>query len=112
MASRRIRRWDESRPPIFVDDRARPLNAGLAAAYRMEGTMIETSTNPSPHPAVTLLGAGTMGTAMAQRLLDLGFRVDVWNRTPTQVTALTQHGATASTKPAEAVAAADVVVTM
>ncbi|OLD07127.1 MAG: hypothetical protein AUI90_11020 [Deltaproteobacteria bacterium 13_1_40CM_3_69_14] len=49
---------------------------------------------------------------MAQRMLDLGFPVNVWNRTPGQVIALTKHGATARAKPTEAVAAAEIVVTM
>ncbi len=75
-------------------------------------TMTDTTSNSFPRPAIALLGAGTMGSAMAQRLLDQGFRVGVWNRTPTPLAALTQHGAAASTTPAEAVAAADVVVTM
>ena len=35
-----------------------------------------------PRPRVALLGAGTMGAGMAHRLLELGFSVDVWNRTP------------------------------
>src|SRR6266481_2340044 len=74
--------------------------------------MTDTTSNSFPRPAIALLGAGTMGSAMAQRLLDLGFRVDVWNRTATPLAALTQHGATASRTPSEAVAIADVVVTM
>src|SRR5437899_3245318 len=61
---------------------------------------------------VALLGAGTMGSGMAQRMLDLGFPVNVWNRTPGQVIALTKHGATARAKPTEAAAASEVVVTM
>jgi 3-hydroxyisobutyrate dehydrogenase len=53
-----------------------------------------------------------MGACMAQRMLDLGFPVDVWNRTPGPAAALAEHGATVRAKPTEAVAAADVVVTM
>jgi len=74
--------------------------------------MIDTTTNPSSRPAIALLGAGTMGSAMTGRLLDQGFRVTVWNRTPTPLIPLTQRGATARAKPAEAVAAAEVVITM
>jgi len=74
--------------------------------------MIDTTTNPSSRPAIALLGAGTMGCAMTERLLDQGFRVTVWNRTPTPLIPLTQRGATARAKPAEAVAAAEVVITM
>jgi 3-hydroxyisobutyrate dehydrogenase len=53
-----------------------------------------------------------MGAGMAQRMLDLGFKVNVWNRSPGPAVALAQHGATVREKPAEAVAAADVAVTM
>ena len=53
-----------------------------------------------------------MGAGMAQRMLDLGFKVDVWNRSPGPAVALAEHGATVRAKPAEAVAAADVAVTM
>src|SRR5437868_13070090 len=75
--------------------------------------MMETTTSqPSRRPAVALLGAGTMGAGMAQRMLDLGFPVNVWNRSPGPVVALTEHGATVRAKPTEAVAAAEVVVTM
>jgi 3-hydroxyisobutyrate dehydrogenase len=65
-----------------------------------------------PRPVVALLGAGTMGAGMAQRMLDLGFPVSVWNRTAGPTAALAEHGATVRAKPIEAVAAAEVVVTM
>src|SRR6266851_1535329 len=73
--------------------------------------MVETKAKP-PRPRVALLGAGTMGAGMAQRMLDLGFPVNVWNRTPGPTAALAEHGATVRAKPIEAVAAAEVVVTM
>jgi 3-hydroxyisobutyrate dehydrogenase len=65
-----------------------------------------------PRPRVALLGAGTMGSGMAQRLLDQGFSVDVWNRTPGPAAHLAESGATAYADPARAVAAAEVVLTM
>jgi len=74
--------------------------------------MMETTNQPSRRPAVALLGTGTMGSGMAQRMLDLGFPVNVWNRNPGPVTALTEHGATARETPTDAVAAAEIVVTM
>jgi 3-hydroxyisobutyrate dehydrogenase len=63
-------------------------------------------------PSVTLLGVGTMGAAMAERLLDNGFAVGVWNRTPGPAAQVAQHGATAYATPRQAVAGADVVITM
>jgi 3-hydroxyisobutyrate dehydrogenase len=53
-----------------------------------------------------------MGAGMTQRLLELGFPVDVWNRTPGPAARLAERGATAHIDPAQAVAAANVVLTM
>ena len=65
-----------------------------------------------PRPRVSLLGAGTMGAGMAQRLLDLGFPVDVWDRAPGPSARLAERGATAHPEAAQAVAGADIVLTM
>jgi 3-hydroxyisobutyrate dehydrogenase len=70
------------------------------------------SPDASPRQRIALLGAGTMGAGMTLRLLELGFPVDVWNRTPGPAARLAEHGATAHIDPAQAVAAADVVLTM
>jgi 3-hydroxyisobutyrate dehydrogenase len=53
-----------------------------------------------------------MGAGMAQRMLDLGFPVVVWNRTPGPTVALASRGATVRANPTEAVAAAEVALTM
>ena len=42
---------------------------------------------------VSLLGLGSMGTAMATRLLEQGFDVDVWNRSPKEIGDLLDEGA-------------------
>lgn len=68
--------------------------------------------NRPERPRVTLLGTGIMGGGMAERLLDQGFTVDVWDRTPAATARLVQRGATAHSQPGEAVRAADVAVTM
>jgi 3-hydroxyisobutyrate dehydrogenase len=49
---------------------------------------------------------------MATRLLEAGFVVRVWNRSPKRVTALVKLGAIATSSPAEAATGADVLVTM
>jgi 3-hydroxyisobutyrate dehydrogenase len=72
-----------------------------------ESTAIQTS-----HPTVAILGIGTMGSGMAQRLLELGFPVTVWNRTQEPALALVEHGAAAGATAMAAVTQADVVVTM
>jgi len=42
---------------------------------------------------VSLVGLGSMGTAMAHRLLDQGFDLDIWNRSPRDVSELLDKGA-------------------
>lgn len=42
---------------------------------------------------VSLLGLGSMGMAMATRLLEQGFDVDVWNRSPKEIGDLLDKGA-------------------
>jgi 3-hydroxyisobutyrate dehydrogenase len=72
----------------------------------------KTSTTPPPRRTVALIGLGTMGTGIAERLLEQGFDVDVWNRTPGPAAYLAERGATAHITPDQAAARADVVLTM
>jgi 3-hydroxyisobutyrate dehydrogenase len=58
---------------------------------------------------VALLGTGLMGAPMARRLVARGFPLRVWNRTPAKAEGL---GAAVAASPAEAVAEAEVVITM
>lgn len=74
--------------------------------------MSENKETSSPRPTVAVLGAGTMGAAIAERLLEQGFAVDVWNRTAGPAARLAQRGATAHARPDQAAAEADVVLTM
>jgi 3-hydroxyisobutyrate dehydrogenase len=74
--------------------------------------MSDITNTPPPRPTVAILGAGAMGAAIAERLLEKGFAVDVWNRTPGPATRLAQRGATTHARPDQAAACADVVVTM
>ncbi len=61
---------------------------------------------------VTVLGTGIMGSGMARSLIAAGLDVTVWNRSPDRARALADAGARMATDAAEAVAGADVVVTM
>jgi 3-hydroxyisobutyrate dehydrogenase len=63
-------------------------------------------------PRVAIIGTGIMGAGMAERLLDQGFAVDVWDRTPVAAARIAERGAMAHTEPTDAVAAAHVVITM
>ncbi len=61
---------------------------------------------------IAFLGTGLMGGPMARRLLAGGFSLTVWNRTPGKAEALVEAGAKVAAAPAEAVAEAEVVITM
>lgn len=65
-----------------------------------------------PAPRVAVIGLGTMGRAMADRLLSAGLRVNVWSRRPASTMSFIDLGATAYADATQAVADADVVVTM
>jgi 3-hydroxyisobutyrate dehydrogenase-like beta-hydroxyacid dehydrogenase len=62
--------------------------------------------------AVALLGLGNMGTPIAERLLDAGYALAVWNRTTDKANALVERGAKQLRAPAEALREADVCVTV
>lgn len=64
----------------------------------------------SDQSAVTVLGLGPMGRALAGALLDAGLRTTVWNRTPGKERELLAGGATGAPSAAEAVAASALTV--
>lgn len=56
------------------------------------------------------IGIGLMGKPMTLRLLNAGFNVHVWNRTPEKLKAVTEEGAKACSTVAELVRASDIVI--
>ncbi|MER7047900.1 NAD(P)-dependent oxidoreductase [Streptomyces jumonjinensis] len=64
----------------------------------------------APRPAVSVLGLGLMGTALASAFLKAGHPVTVWNRSHAKTGPLAAQGATPAGKAADAVAASDLVV--
>ncbi|KAA9376744.1 NAD(P)-dependent oxidoreductase [Microbispora cellulosiformans] len=60
--------------------------------------------------AVTVLGLGPMGRALAGAFLDAGLPTTVWNRTPGKDRELVERGASGARSPEEAVAASGVTV--
>jgi 3-hydroxyisobutyrate dehydrogenase len=50
--------------------------------------------------AIGVLGLGLVGTALAEILLERGFRVHVWNRSPEKAHTLSSAGARAEESPA------------
>lgn len=61
---------------------------------------------------VAFLGLGAMGSRMASRLVQAGFSVKVWNRTPKAAENLLQQGAIWANTPREAAENADFVIAM
>ncbi|MEV0195017.1 NAD(P)-binding domain-containing protein, partial [Nonomuraea sp. NPDC050691] len=68
-----------------------------------------TATTDSP-TQVTVLGLGSMGSAIARTLLERGYRTTVWNRTASKSAPLAEAGAVTAATAAEAVAASPLVV--
>ncbi|GAB2582176.1 NAD(P)-binding domain-containing protein [Streptomyces capparidis] len=60
--------------------------------------------------AVTVLGLGPMGRALAGAFLDAGVRTTVWNRTPGRDRELVERGAVGAASAEEAVAASGLIV--
>jgi len=64
-----------------------------------------------PKLTVTVVGTGTMGSALVRALLVGGHKVTVWNRTAARTQPLADVGATVADELAEAVAASKTVIT-
>ncbi|MEL6168612.1 MAG: NAD(P)-dependent oxidoreductase [Pseudomonadota bacterium] len=63
-------------------------------------------------PTIAFLGIGLMGEPMARNLLKAGYPVRAWNRTRSKAETLDSDGAHICDSPAEAVAGADIIITM
>ncbi|MEV5014204.1 NAD(P)-dependent oxidoreductase [Streptomyces sp. NPDC053780] len=69
-----------------------------------------TTHTDQPAAAVTVLGLGPMGRALAGAFLDAGLRTTVWNRTPGRDGDLAARGAAVAASAEEAVAASPLTV--
>lgn len=61
---------------------------------------------------IGIAGTGKMGSAIARRLLGLGHRVSVWNRSPAGARATVEAGATLAMTPKELAQAVEVVISI
>jgi 3-hydroxyisobutyrate dehydrogenase-like beta-hydroxyacid dehydrogenase len=61
---------------------------------------------------IGFIGLGNMGLPMATNLLEAGYKLRVYNRTPEKAQTLTERGAELVSSPAEVVASDGIVVTM
>lgn len=64
----------------------------------------------SDTPSLGFIGLGVMGTPMTGRLLDAGFSVSVWNRSPEKTVQLVEKGATLAASPSALAGQCDVVM--
>lgn len=69
-----------------------------------------TGTKNNPGEKVTVIGLGTMGSALANALLAKGHQVTVWNRNTAKAAPLTEKGAVLATGIAAAIEASPLVV--
>ena len=61
---------------------------------------------------VGIAGLGLMGAAIAQRLIEVGYQVTVWNRSSAKTKPLAEAGAMVAATPAELASAVEVVITI
>lgn len=64
---------------------------------------------PSSLPVLGFLGLGLMGQPLSQRLLEAGFQLHVWNRTPSKADRLVNLGAHQATSPAAVARQAEII---
>ncbi|KAA6215567.1 NAD(P)-dependent oxidoreductase [Streptomyces filamentosus] len=64
----------------------------------------------SDHPAVTVIGLGSMGSALAAVLLKRGHGTTVWNRSADKARPLADRGALLAATPEEAIAASPLII--
>ena len=61
---------------------------------------------------IGIAGLGRMGAAIGLRLIEVGHKLTVWNRSPEKTKPLVDAGATVAATPAELAAGVDVVITI
>ena len=64
----------------------------------------------SDKPRIGYLGIGLMGEAMTRRLLERGWPVTVWNRSPERLETVVPYGAVAAPTPAAVAEASDILL--
>ena len=69
-------------------------------------------TAPDPSAPVAVLGLGHMGLALANRLLDAGHTLHVYNRTAEKARPLAERGARVAERPCDAVTRGGIAITM
>jgi 3-hydroxyisobutyrate dehydrogenase len=70
------------------------------------------TTENSNKPRIGWIGTGVMGAVMARHLLDAGYAVSVYNRSPDKIQSLVDAGAHPKSSPASVAAESDIVFTI
>ncbi len=60
---------------------------------------------------IGFIGLGIMGNGMAKNLIEAGFEVNVWNRTPARMDPFCEAGARCCSSPADVAAHSDIIIT-
>ena len=68
--------------------------------------------SPHANTRVAFIGLGIMGQSMASHLLNAGYPMNLYNRSPEKMAALAARGARPCDSPAQAAKDAQVVITM
>ena len=63
-------------------------------------------------PGIGFIGLGIMGKPMARNLIDAGYSLTVFNRSPSSIEELAQDGATAAASSMEVAQKSDIIITM
>jgi len=66
----------------------------------------------SQHRKITLIGTGLMGLPMSRNLMKAGHDLTVWNRSADRAAPLVEEGAKTAATAAQAIAGAEVIITM
>jgi len=80
--------------------------------FRIVAAGSEQLVGSTPLMQIGIAGLGKMGAAMAQRLMNLGHHVTVWNRTVDKTKPVVDAGATAAATPAELATKSEVIITI
>ena len=60
--------------------------------------------------SISVIGLGAMGSELARVLIENGYKVTVWNRTPTKATTHVETGAILAKSPSEAISASETTI--
>ncbi len=108
-----LRELQTTRCPIRIDGQrlTNPTTAPRVGQHTQE-IVQQYQLEPKPQVRIGVVGLGVMGSPMATRLLQAGYHVKVFNRTPEKCRALEEQGAVAVATAKQLAAESDVLILM